>query len=460
MSQIVWENRGRPSREMKKFLYRLNRKDYQESLDIISKGVNNLEQLARLSVELEPNRRKQSRCKVLNILRDLSSSIYRALRSSIICNDSHDLSLELATKFIDINHGTEEKDIFRDAQFMLAISYEIEDGQVKRRFWDEVDINTIHTSNAITSKPNPPTVMRKSMKRVSFGMSQNLPFFKSSKTAPDLKKAMLSLSGPAIDTAFIKSPDDSCIGRKLSPLNLCRAVRNKQGARPVCYGHLIDDQCHTRHYQVCPRLAPTNSDKWSIVTLDDILECKKGLRPLVSLEEKLRLAVAVAFSVLQLSKTPWLSEMLTRKDVHFFKRGDMLSYDQPFLLKSLPETSYPAIGTTSIPGCSPMQRNPTLFALGILLLEIILGSTLDQHRQANEQGFDGDDLGIIRDSLAAHRLLEQRVALINPVYKTVVERCIGCTESKGLDEDVFRENVYNSVVMELETILDYTKLRI
>lgn len=52
------------------------------------------------------------------------------------------------------------------------------------------------------------------------------------------------------------------------------------------------------------------------------------------------------------------------------------------------------------------------------------------------------------------------MSLINPAYKTVVERCIGYTESKELDEDDFRHTVYNGVVMELEAIWDYTKLGI
>lgn len=105
-----------------------------------------------------------------------------------------------------------------------------------------------------------------------------------------------------------------------------------------------------------------------------------------------------------------------------------------------------------------LVSNPTLYKLRIMLLEIILGSTLDQHRQSDEQGFINNDFGTIRDSIAAYRLLEQRVALINPVYKTVAERCIGCIESRDLDEDSLRQMAYNSVVMELEKILEYTKL--
>ena len=111
-------------------------------------------------------------------------------------------------------------------------------------------------------------------------------------------------------------------------------------------------------------------------------------------------------------------------------------------------------------GGSLSYRNTTLFALGIMLLEIMLGSTLDQLREPHEEmmAFEGDEFGIIRDSVTALRLLEQRVALINPSYKVVVERCMECTAGQDLDEESFRQEVYNGVVMELEAILDHTKL--
>ncbi|VTT62858.1 unnamed protein product, partial [Fusarium fujikuroi] len=70
--QVKWIDRKRVTRDFKKLLYRLNRKDYQEALETISKGITSLEGLTQQSVGLEPRRRKQSRCKVFSVLRDLS----------------------------------------------------------------------------------------------------------------------------------------------------------------------------------------------------------------------------------------------------------------------------------------------------------------------------------------------------------------------------------------------------
>ncbi|KAJ3541544.1 hypothetical protein NM208_g4559 [Fusarium decemcellulare] len=458
--QVTWIDQKKIPREFKKLLYRMNRKDYQESLDIISRGITDLEKLARPSVTLEPTRRKRSRGKVFKVLRDLSTSIYRALCSSIVCKDSHDVTLELATRFIEVAHEEEDEKICREAHFKVAISFEVAEGPAMKRFWDEVNIKTVPLPKPTPCKPRAVMTEKQAMKRVSFSFKQALSFNTSGNQRPDIKTAMATLTRPATDVAFIKTTyydTDSMIG---PPIDLCTALKTGREERPVCYGHLTDKECINRHFEVYPVGTITHSNDWSIISLDDVLERKGGTRPLISLVEKVKLALAISSSVLQLSKTPWLQEALTRKNIHFFRRGASLSYSNPFLLRTFVGGSVRPLKATpsTITSVCALNNNPTLFALGILLLEIILGTSLEKLRVPEESTFQGDDLGIIRDSITAHRLLEQRVALINPGYKAVIERCIGCNETRGLDEDAFREEVYSGVVMELEAIFDHTKL--
>jgi hypothetical protein len=466
------------TREFKKFLYRLNRKDYQEALATISKGISDLEGFARLCVDLEPARRKRTRGRVLNILRGLSASIYRALRSSMLCNDSHEVSLELKAPSIDVGYEDEDEKVEHCTQFTIAMSFEVHNGATRRRFWDEIHIKTKRRQTPAsppsaapqgTAAPLNPCKQSampggthkkpKKMKGVSFMVAQKLSFITSIKPSPpDVRVAMASLTQQATHVAFVDT-SASDADRTSGPLvDLCMALRKAREARPACYGHLIDKEHADRCFQVYPRGTTTNSDTWSIVTLRDVLEQKGGLQPLTSLKEKIRLALAIASSVLQLSKTPWLPEVPSSKDVHFFKRGQHLSYEHPFLLRNFPERSQ-----SSSPSQTPttiVDRNPTLFALGIMLLEIMLGSSLDSLREPSEKTLivPGDERGVIRDSVTAHRLLEQRVALINPLYKVVVERCMGCAASQDLDEENFRREVYNRVVLELEAILGHTSL--
>ncbi|EYB22228.1 hypothetical protein FG05_10509 [Fusarium graminearum] len=454
--QVEWVNKTRMTREFKKLLYRLNREDYKDDIATISKGISDLETLTKLSIRLEPSRRKQSRGKLFKILRDLSASIYRALCSSILCTDAHDVSLELSPRSIEIGYEFEDEKVLRNAQFRLAISFEMVEASTRKRFWDEVNIKTTSSVRKIGSQPCPPQTQTKTMKRVSFGIKQSLSFMSSTKSTHDVKSAMASLSRPATDVAFIKTCDEERQIFTKQPLNLCTTLRNARQARPVCYGHLIDTECADRHFEMYPSGTTANSDGWSIVTLSDILEGKKGLKPLVSLAEKAQLALAVASSVLQLSKTPWLPEALTRRNVHFFRRDETLSYRYPFLLRSFPAGPLQLPNITTASGCIPLS-NPTLFALGILLLEIILGQSFEQLRSPDEKPIYGDYNGVIRNSVAAHKLLK-RVALINTAYQAVIQRCIDCTETRELDEDGFRQEVYNDVVLELEAILESTKL--
>ncbi|RGP65705.1 hypothetical protein FLONG3_9098 [Fusarium longipes] len=454
---VEWVNKSRMTREVKKLLHRLHRDDYKDDLATISKGISDLESLAKLSIRLEPSRRKQSRGKLFKILRDLSASIYRALCSSILCTDPHDVSLELSPCTMEIGYECEDEKVLKNAQFRLAISFEMVEASTTKRFWDEVNIKAVSSVTTMGSQPCLPQHQTKSTKRVSFGIRQSLSFINPTKPTHDIKSAMAWLGRPATDVAFIETCEEKQTSPR-KPLDLCATLKNARQARPVCYGHLIDAECSDRHFRVYPLGTITNSDGWSMVTLKDIFEGKRGLSPLISLAEKVQLALAIASSVLQLSKTPWLPDTLTSKNVHFFSRDDGFSYRYPFLLRSFPAGTLELPNATSTSGWGSLN-NPTLFALGILLLEIILGQSFEQLRPWDEKPIYGDHNGVIRNSIAAHKVL-QRVALINTAYQAVVQRCIDCTETRGLDEDGFRQEVYNEVVLELEAILDSTKLGI
>jgi hypothetical protein len=362
------------------------------------------------------------------------------------------VSLELSPRFIEVGYEFEDEKVLRDAHFRMVISFEMVEGPATKRFWDEVNIKTATSTTTIESPACLPQPQKKRTKGVSFDFRQSLPFMNSSKSTHSVGSVTATMSRPFTDIAFIRTyPEDS---KQKQPLNLCMALRDARTARPLCYGHLVDRGCADRQFQVCPLGTTVDSDCWSVVSLDDILKGTEGLRPLVSLAEKIRLALAIASSVLQLSKTPWLPEALSRKNVHFFRRDDSFSYKEPFLLRTFEANIVQPPSTTQQCFC---LDNPTLFALGILLLEIILGQSFEQLRSPFKKLNITDPHGIIHDSIAAHKLLE-RVALINPAYQAVIQRCIDCTETRGLDDDVFRQEVYNDVVMELEAMVDSTKI--
>ncbi|KAF4979957.1 hypothetical protein FZEAL_3943 [Fusarium zealandicum] len=405
--QVQWMNKGWITREFKKLLYRLRRNDFQDALSTISRGIADLETLAHPSISLESHRQTRSRGKVFTILRELSLSIYRALCTSLNCTHPHHVSFELATRFIDIGRDNNDDSIMSNAQFKIAISFEIAQGLRTNRFWDEINIKTVPFSPMAQLAPwkrLPSANKGNEKKRVRFSFNQALSRVSSAKSSSDIKRAVDAASQPATDLVFIKKAKE--------PIDLCLALRTNHVPRPVCYGTLVDGECTSRHFEVYPLGTTANSDEWSIVSLNDILEGNMGLRPLFSLVEKVRLALAVSSSMLQLGKTPWLPGALTGSNVHFFRRHNGgVSYDQPFLLQSLPKCSLPRSNypTDTAAMCST-RSNVTVFALGILLLEIILGSTVGRLRQPKDSVFQGDDEGIINDAITADRLLRDQGA--------------------------------------------------
>jgi len=467
-------------REFKKLLHRLNRKDYQDALHTISKGISDLGDLTRQSVELEPKRRKRSRAKVVNVLRELSASIHRALRSSIQCKDSHHVTLQLTPQFMDIGHEDEEDNILHHIHFTVAMSFDLNDNSVPRRFWDEVNIKSapthIPTSSLTPSRPTASIPNKtKRQKVVSFASVATKETWKSITTFTSTPSSSKTLSQAVVTTLtqhttnipLPVAPCDVVIQDTTISLDLCTTLKIAREVRPPCYGQLVDTEHTKRQFKIYPVEANApDSDTWSTISLCHVLAGDNGAHPLTGLETKVRLALAIASSVLQLSKTPWLPETLTSQSVHFFNRGGTCSYDHPFLLQSFPEpVSSPSLPTSTTgagTGYPQLNQNTTLFALGILLLEIILGSTLDQLRESYESNLlvfgDKDQFATLRDSITAHRLLEQRVSLISPAYKTVIERCIGCTTTDDLGDEKFRQKVYDSVVVELEEILGHTRL--
>ena len=458
-------------REFKKLLHRLNRKDYQDALHTISKGIGDLGDLTRQSVELEPKRRKRSRAKAVNLLRELSASFHRALCSSILCRDSHHVTLQLTPQLMDIGHEDEDDKILHHTHFTVAMSFDVRNNSATTRFWDEVNIKAapIHIP-ASPSAPSPTTPITGKTKRkkfVSFAVKEAWKSISTFTSAPSSSKTSTQAVVTTLTHSLTKPPCGVLVQNAAVSLDLCTALKKAREVRHPCYGQLIDTEDTKRQFKIYP-VEPNAPDSgtWSTISLCHVLAGGKGAHPLTGLETKVRLALAIASSVLQLSKTPWLPDTLTSQNVYFFNRGGIFSYDHPFLLQSFPEPAASPSPPTSTAGagtcCPQLNRNTTLFALGILLLEIILGSTLDQLRDPHESSLlvfgDKDKFPTFRDSMTAYRLLEERVSLISPAYKTVIERCIGCTATDDLNDGRFRQKVYDSVVMELEEILGHTRL--
>ncbi|KAK0615356.1 heterokaryon incompatibility protein-domain-containing protein [Bombardia bombarda] len=237
-------------------------------------------------------------------------------------------------------------------------------------------------------------------------------------------------------------------------LNLCEKLRKSQKQAQVdCYGTIFDAFLHksNRKYGLFPVQVPDDDDprSWSLISLRDILQQENQLFPL-PYRDRLELAVIISSSVLQLHDTPWVTSILSSRNIFFLKKQQSChfpAYGHPFLIKSLPneQRNYPPTPVESGqeqgrgPGHTSMSgRNPTLLSLGFLLIELILGKPFDTLRTPSpgEQDRVGDRVGgqLVSDYITAQGVLD-KVRIASSNYGTAVMRG-GGTVREGLGECV------------------------
>lgn len=115
---------------------------------------------------------------------------------------------------------------------------------------------------------------------------------------------------------------------------------------------------------------------------------------------KLRIAHAIAASVLYIYDTPWLSQVITLDSIVFFLDGDsnfQLDQIQPFVLRPIESKAEPSSHSGSdlivssthgalllgypVPRSRPLDATP--FSLGLILIQLMLGYVDDRLDLAN-----------------------------------------------------------------------------
>ena len=480
--------------ELKRGIFTLKRPHFTERLATIRNGISDLENLTDRNIELEPERRVRSQTKMFSVLRDMSSSFYRALRASLRCSCKHQVGLELQRRSADISPLDDDDTIMKDLSFQLAISYESItycDGTDSKRelAWQEIAIKATCTNppQILPASPPPtatpktnitfsstastiiPSVTAqgkgKTKKSVSFRFSQSTSTTTTSasstntststltklvQTSTELHTLIPNLTMGAASVAF------SSVG---VALDLCEKLRQSQKrAAEETFGMLMDQLPQTtRHYSIHPSPSADDSRSWSVVSLRDVLE-KKDQFPPLAYRDRLRLAVLISSSVLQLHGTPWLPSILTSRHIFFIQKNNIPSpemYRHPVLLRGLPDgEDHPAIDNSSISA----ERNPTLLSLGCVLIEVILGKTLDSRRSPDSisQASKGAGVDLMADYVTAQGLMDE-VRMKSSNYETVVARCVdGMLHRQhcGLEDGDLCQDVYSGVVVLLEKDLE------
>ncbi|KAJ9143383.1 hypothetical protein NKR23_g6633 [Pleurostoma richardsiae] len=455
MSRRINSQRGGTASELRRVVFTLRRSYYDDVLSTIRDGISSLENLTDRNIELEPARRVRFQGRFFGILREMSKSLYRALRFSLDCTCKHDLGLRLECRSIDIVPSDDDDKVISDLNFWLAVSFndrkaDHSTSSEQQARWEQIAIKaaTLPRSQPLTYEikaPPPPQQKLKGKRTVRFaGVST------ASASRTIVMQTETTLTGVNLQqsiSGLTKGSADISMSGLGTTLNLCEMMRKAQKQVQVdSYGTIIDQLAQTaRRYAIYPVPAPTcgDDDYLSFISLRDILE-RNGSSLLVPYRDRLNLAVVISSSILQLHGSPWLPATISSRDIFFTTKGNYPIYDSPFLIKVLPDN-----GPTDQINF-PLMRNPTLLSLGLLLIELIMGKTIDSMRTPEERNVASS--GMLVDYITAQRLLDQ-VRMASSYYGTAVSRCVDGdfhTRNLGLDNVDFCQEVYAGVVALLE----------
>ena len=479
---------GKVSSEFKRAVFTFSRTQYDDLLKTIREGVSNLENLTDRNRELEPARKERSQGRFFMLLRDMSRSLYRALRSSLNCSCGHDLSLRLEKRSAAFVVTDKEEEILRGTTFKLALSSldddpakELTSGEIDARCWEEIGVTPVGavggTSTTTTSQLTmdfaslQKATRDKTERRVGFvdapvciplssakventhtnaGTKTNLGSTLTLTGACDASQRPLtsSISLP-IHSAASKLPRTERIS------SLCKKMQKMHiNHSTEAYGTIADlSPQTTREYTVYP-LLPSGSEekpKWSMISLREILDSKDDSLYL-PYHNRLQIAVVISSSILQLYGSPWLPEMIQSRDITFVAKHGYPVYEHPLIM---PHMGTNGDGPQPQDSSESMPYNTTLLSLGILLVELIVGNT-DPFRKAHESASESSQL--LMHFMTAHKLLDQDQARMpSPNYEAAVRRCLGGLPSgrQDLEKEDYCQNVYSGVVALLEKDLEY-----
>jgi len=173
-------------------------------------------------------------------------------------------------------------------------------------------------------------------------------------------------------------------------------------------------------------------------------------------KEKMILSVILANSLLHFCESPWLSREWNKEHIMFFSTPTgKIHLQRPYL-----STDFQAVATPlSDDEADEMFRihpNPSILALGILLLEIELNTPIENKRTVEDLGESGE-VTMNTNYFTASRLFQEDYsedAYVNT--KKAVDACLSCsfyepeTMDANLDNAEFRQAVYESIVHPLE----------
>jgi hypothetical protein len=408
-------------------------------IDEITKDNTALSKLTEQSTALAPTRTSRKRLPNFQKIRTCASSMYSTLQKGLggTCDGSHKASLYMKPVENEKNSATNiyakagDEVAFRvvlhhELKVQSQATWAIEEAEI--RLLDSIMASAAQLPVAIPTPSN----LSKGQKMLRFQDSD-----------PSMKAA---ISAPASTQKDLEEIID-----------LCASIQRLQAMQcEMCLGYLRDAQDARRHGLFWPRKRLVDKSSYDSLSLGAVLADQaqsSGVK--LSVADSRRLAPSLAIGMLRLHDTPWLGKRWDRNDITLLKQNGKILADHPFVSTDLPSANVlqapRPIRTPSFSYC-PAVGNDTLFALGVVLIELCLEKPLDQLATAEDLSPDGAKHAA-SDFFTANRLLDSVYDRAGAKYGDAVRRCIRCEfdhRKPSLEDDSFCKSVYDNVVMVLE----------
>lgn len=238
--------------------------------------------------------------------------------------------------------------------------------------------------------------------------------------------------------------------------DLCTALRTHH-SKPGCLGFLeAQDSRHYLHAVACTRL---QGSVQTSASLRSLIAVPSSTAPFhIQGRNKYELAAVLAAAVLHLGSTPWLNGGWNSDHIHFIPaEGEQFASRCVFLPVPFDSPAYPKPGVSTRVQ-RDFVRNETVFALGLVLIELSLGREVlsKAHMQASDLSSDGQPTLMTEFSIAT-RLIKDVGKFEGERYQSVAHKCIWgafrAIESDLTDRN-FAKEFFEHVVMPLREVRD------
>lgn len=418
-------------------------------LSRINEGVSVLEQLVDRSIQLEPARKMRFQGKFLCYMRGMASELFAALQAGFGCPCEHHIGLQLEKRRSDIVPDDIEHDsLIGGAEFRLSLSYQESSASPAAPSshatkWSDV---LVKPTPAASSHAMAQTLRSRFEKRLQSTGSIRHSTFKGGSFS-----TLTNSTHPPGNSQEVEmvTREEHVPATKI--LDLCGIIR-QPFVRPSenCFGLISSTLLPKKHtYDVYPIVGSKYRERCgrTMTSLYEVLG-QNQRHMILSEHDRLKLALLIASSLLQLYGSSWMPKVIRSQDIYLIQGSDDPICDRFFVLQSLPHVK---VSVEEEHHELTSMRNQPLFYLGVLLIELAFGKPLELLRSERDKSSIGSQF--FTDYRTAKRLVDNVTSFLGPSYGSAVSRCIDGefhSSEVGLEDSNLSHDVYTGVVMLLE----------